>query len=595
MGVGGRHRRESVSAVTGCLLDHLASHGDRRGRRHRRPPAHLSRTGRRDCRIRRRARHPATARPARDPQRPAPPWSATSAHSPAGHVALPLPAGSDHSAVIDTYDPDVVVRDGVVEHRHGASHDLHPDLALLLSTSGSTGSPKLVRLSRANLIANAESIAQYLDITANRPCRNDIADVVLLRTIGDSQSPAAWRRAHPDRTLGGRHRVLGVVAPPPRYHVRRCSAHLRPARPHRLRRHVTPPSALRHAGGRPARARIGCARFAELGRRQGWQLFVMYGATEATARMAYLPAELVLDNPGRASAGPSPVARSTSNRSTIRRRLPSDTGELVYRGPNVMMGYAREPADLALGRTVDALRTGDIAADASERAVRSRRAQKPFRQDVRPAHRPAASRGRPCGNAGVTAICTDDDGVLLVAAAQLTRRRATCGDAAASAAGSAARGRAGRATWPRSRCCRRENPTTKPSATSRAAPASPGNGLDLRRLFADVLQIDPANDRARAQLRRPRRQLAVLRDDVGAPGTRARSPARRLAATHAARTRGGAPAGPAVVGCDAGDQRRAARDRDRPRRRLARRAVRSCGAARTSCWASSDTTSAASA
>ena len=44
--------------------------------------------------------------------------------------------------------------------------ELHPDLALLLSTSGSTGSPKLVRLSRDNLSANAASIAAYLGLTS---------------------------------------------------------------------------------------------------------------------------------------------------------------------------------------------------------------------------------------------------------------------------------------------------------------------------------------------------------------------------------------------------------------------------------------------
>src|SRR5690606_41863517 len=48
--------------------------------------------------------------------------------------------------------------------REGTRHDLHPDLALLLSTSGSTGSPKLVRLSQRNLQSNAEAIATYLDI-----------------------------------------------------------------------------------------------------------------------------------------------------------------------------------------------------------------------------------------------------------------------------------------------------------------------------------------------------------------------------------------------------------------------------------------------
>ena len=43
---------------------------------------------------------------------------------------------------------------------------IHNDLGLLLSTSGTTGSPKLVRLSYKNLQSNAESIGQYLNITA---------------------------------------------------------------------------------------------------------------------------------------------------------------------------------------------------------------------------------------------------------------------------------------------------------------------------------------------------------------------------------------------------------------------------------------------
>jgi acyl-CoA synthetase (AMP-forming)/AMP-acid ligase II len=44
---------------------------------------------------------------------------------------------------------------------------LHPDLALLLTTSGSTGSPKLVRLTKKNLISNAKSISKYLNIKSN--------------------------------------------------------------------------------------------------------------------------------------------------------------------------------------------------------------------------------------------------------------------------------------------------------------------------------------------------------------------------------------------------------------------------------------------
>ena len=80
-----------------------------------------------------------------------------------GHVVLPVSAGRDHTAILKTYEPDVVIdADGI--HHGGRRHRLHDELALLLSTSGSTGSPKLVRLSHRNLVSNAAAIAEYLDI-----------------------------------------------------------------------------------------------------------------------------------------------------------------------------------------------------------------------------------------------------------------------------------------------------------------------------------------------------------------------------------------------------------------------------------------------
>jgi len=88
-----------------------------------------------------------------------------------GHPLILLPEDKPAAleSLVAAYDPDVVVQSGngqllLDERRAGTRHELHPDLALLLSTSGSTGSPKLVRLSHANLQANAESIAQYLNI-----------------------------------------------------------------------------------------------------------------------------------------------------------------------------------------------------------------------------------------------------------------------------------------------------------------------------------------------------------------------------------------------------------------------------------------------
>jgi hypothetical protein len=110
------------------------------------------------------------------------------------------------------------------------------------------------------------------------------------------------------------------------------------------------------AGGRlpPERVRT----WAELGQRRGWDFVVMYGQTEATARMAYLPPEVATTRPsaiGVAIPGGSlrldPVPEATD----------PGVGELVYDGPNVMLGYADSPADLASGRTIDTLRTGDLA------------------------------------------------------------------------------------------------------------------------------------------------------------------------------------------------------------------------------------------
>lgn len=81
----------------------------------------------------------------------------------------------------------------------------------------------------------------------------------------------------------------------------------------------------------------------------------MYGQTEATARMAYLPPELATTSPG-AIGVPIPGGSFHLDGGTT-----PDEGELVYSGPNVMLGYAERPADLALGATVGALAAGDLA------------------------------------------------------------------------------------------------------------------------------------------------------------------------------------------------------------------------------------------
>lgn len=282
----------------------------------------------------------------------------------AGHPVLLVPGDNAGTvrALTEAYAPDVVARpdaDGrwTLDERHqGSAHTLHPDLALLLSTSGSTGSPKLVRLSHDNLQSNAESIADYLGITDTDRAATTLplhycyglsvlhshllrgAGLILTdRSVSDLAFWEEFRAGH-GTSLAGVPYTFDLLD-----RIGFADMEL----PH-LRR-------VTQAGGRLAPERV--AAYAELGRRSGWQLFVMYGQTEATARMAYLPPHLAVERPEAVGV---PIPGGSFRLEPADGHGP-DVGELVYAGPNVMLGYAQSPADLALGRTVRDLRTGDLA------------------------------------------------------------------------------------------------------------------------------------------------------------------------------------------------------------------------------------------
>ncbi|MFE6610966.1 AMP-binding protein [Amycolatopsis sp. NPDC057786] len=280
----------------------------------------------------------------------------------AGHAAL-ITAGDaprEHTeTLLAHYDPDVVLNDSGHDmpeqrfRRNGSRHVLHPDLALLLSTSGSTGSPKLVRIAAAGVQANADAIAGYLGIrptdraALSLPLHycyglsivnsNLAAGASLLLTEGSVTDPGFWETMRQQRATS----LHGV---PHTFALLDQVGFDEHTVPHL--RYVT------QAGGRLAPETV--RRYARMGRRGGWDLFVMYGQTEATARMAYLPPDLAESRPGS-------IGRPIDGGSfTIADPDDSGVGELVYRGPNVMMGYARTTGDLALGRTIDELLTGDL-------------------------------------------------------------------------------------------------------------------------------------------------------------------------------------------------------------------------------------------
>jgi acyl-CoA synthetase (AMP-forming)/AMP-acid ligase II len=259
------------------------------------------------------------------------------------------------AALVERYQPRFMLEADGAEVRStrrnapAGAPPIDPELTVLLSTSGTTGSPRFVRLARRNLEANAASIAEYLEIDAREraiaslPIHYSYGLSVLNSHLAAGASivltresvirPAFWEQA----AAQGATSFAGV---PYTYAMLERTGLLRTRAPKTLR-------TLTQAGGRLAPEAI--VALHELMAARGGRMFVMYGQTEATARIAYVPPDRLPEKAGTIGI-PIPGGE-----------LRVDDGELVYRGPNVMMGYAEDRADLARGDDLGGeLRTGDL-------------------------------------------------------------------------------------------------------------------------------------------------------------------------------------------------------------------------------------------
>jgi long-chain acyl-CoA synthetase len=228
---------------------------------------------------------------------------------------------------------------------------IHESLALLLNTSGSTGSPKLVRLSGENLQANAASIAVYLNLTAEeRP----ITSLPMAYSYGLSvinshllagstlvlSEHGVLRREFWD-TLD-RYGCTSFAGVPYTYQMLLQTG--------LLKKRGATLQTLTQAGGALAEPYL--RQMSDLGGERGFRFFVMYGQTEATARISFLPCDALATKIGSIGVAIPDGAL----------RVDEETGELIYSGPNVMMGYAESREDLAKGDEMrGTLRTGDLA------------------------------------------------------------------------------------------------------------------------------------------------------------------------------------------------------------------------------------------
>ena len=314
----------------------------------------------------------------------------------------------------------------------------------------------------------------------------------------------------------------------------RGAAHLRAARverrTHRLGAHPAPD----HPGRWPPPPGPG-ASWAERGEREGWDLRVMYGQTEATARMA-------VTAPGAAAQEPSigracPVGRGRFSVRDAAGDVPAGrSGDLHFTGTNVMLGYALSPDDLARGRDVTDLATGDLArlrADGTLEIVGRRSSflkVNGVRLDVERVEQLLAE-------AGLTALVggSDERLLALVVADDARERHAAprAGDPHPGRATGLPAHRVGVAAvpaLPRTPNGKLDRAAVGPTfdllattATARPTGRRPRPGRAVRR----ACWRGPT--RRGLHLRRPRRRLAVVRRAVAAPRGAARPAARRLA------------------------------------------------------------------
>jgi acyl-CoA synthetase (AMP-forming)/AMP-acid ligase II len=232
------------------------------------------------------------------------------------------------------------------------------DLAALMFTSGSTGRPRGVMVSHANIIANTDSIIDYLRLSdtdrmmtilplhycfgasllhthlrvgGSLVCDSRFAypEVVLQRMQDTGCTGFAGVPSHYQILL--RKSRIATKAFPNLRHVQQAGGHLAPAFVRELQEAL------------PAT-----------------QIFVMYGQTEATARLAYLPPEFLGKKVGSIGKAIPGVRLTVLNESGEQVRV-GEVGEIAAEGANITLGYWADPTETAKSFREGKLFTGDMA------------------------------------------------------------------------------------------------------------------------------------------------------------------------------------------------------------------------------------------
>lgn len=241
------------------------------------------------------------------------------------------------------------------------SYPMYDDLALLLTTSGSTGSAKYVRHTYNNVCSNAHNVASVFELNENE---NGMVSLPLQFTQGLNVATShllagATALLSTDNLMQKefwdffkKNKATSMTCVP--YSVELLD------RIRFFRMDLPDFKVLNEGGGRlPDQLFMKCAEYAK---NTGRKFIPTYGSTETTSRMAYLPAELSLTKCGSIGR-PLPnccIDLVDDNGELI--TTENQIGEIVFKGPNVTMGYAECGEDLLKGdERFGVYNTGDLA------------------------------------------------------------------------------------------------------------------------------------------------------------------------------------------------------------------------------------------
>ena len=238
---------------------------------------------------------------------------------------------------------------------------LNDELAFLLSTSGTTGSPKLVRHSYKNLVESAKNVSRALQLNAkekalaalpiyftqglNVVLSNLYAGATVLVSNFSLMQKEFWKFVKD-------YKATSITGVPYSYEIMLRLGFLEMDLPDL--------KIINQGGGRLND--ILFKRIAEYAVKNDKKFIATYGSTETTSRMCFLPPELAISKTGSIGKPifPGSIQLIDNNGNTI--STPNEIGEIVYSGPNVSMGYANSIEDLGIGDLKGGKHsTGDMA------------------------------------------------------------------------------------------------------------------------------------------------------------------------------------------------------------------------------------------